>query len=86
MNPEKLSSADEPGESLAPPLVKGSAPRSQPNHYAELKRLIKQNGLLDRQPAYFAGKISLTLGLLAVSLTLLLILDNPWLQLPSKPV
>lgn len=46
-----------------------------------MKRLIKQNGLLDRQPAYYAGKISFTLGLLAVSLTLLLILENPWLQL-----
>jgi fatty acid desaturase len=81
MNPEKLSSADEPGESLAPPLAKGSAPRSRTNQYAELKRLIKQNGLLDRQPTYYAGKIIFTLGLLAVSLTLLLILDNPWLQL-----
>jgi fatty acid desaturase len=46
-----------------------------------LKRLIKQNGLLDRQPTYYAGKISFTFGLLVVSLTLLLILDNPWLQL-----
>jgi fatty acid desaturase len=81
MRPEKLSSADEPGESLAPPLAKGSAPRSRTNQYAALKRLIKQNGLLDRQPAYYTSKISLTLGLLAVSLTLLLILDNPWLQL-----
>ncbi len=81
MNPEKLSSSDEPAESLASTLVKGSAPRSRTTQYAELKRLIKQNGLLDRQPAYFAGKISLTLGLLAVSLTLLLIFDNPWLQL-----
>ena len=81
MNPEKLFSSDEPGESLSPPLAKGSAPRSRTNQYAQLKRLIKQNGLLDRQPAYFAGKISLTLGLLAVSLTLLLIFDNPWLQL-----
>src|ERR671915_346353 len=81
MRPEKLSSADEPGESLAPPLAKGSAPCSQTNQYTELKRIIKHNGLLDRQPAYYAGKISLTLGLLAVSLTLLLILDNPWLQL-----
>src|ERR671917_75164 len=81
MNPEKLSSSDEPTESLASTLVKESVPRSRSNQYAELKRLIKQNGLLDRQPAYYAGKITLTLGLLAVSLTLLLILDNPWLQL-----
>src|SRR5918997_3718644 len=81
MRPEKLSSADEPGECTAPPVVKGAAPRSQPNQYAEMKRLIKQNGLMDRQPAYYAGKIAFTLGLLASSLTLLLILDNPWLQL-----
>src|ERR671916_748376 len=81
MRPEKLSSADEPGESLAPPLLTQSAPRSLPNQYAELKRLIRQRGLLDQQPAYFAGKSLLTLGLLAVGLTLLLILDNPWLQL-----
>jgi hypothetical protein len=39
---------------------------SLPNQYAELKRLIKQRGLLDQQPAYFAGKSLLTLGLLAV--------------------
>jgi fatty acid desaturase len=77
----RSSPVDAPHESLAPPLVKGSAPCSRTNQYAELKRLIKHNGLLDRQPAYFAGKISLTLGLLAMSLTLLLILDNPWLQL-----
>ena len=81
MNPEKLSSSDEPAERLASTLVKGSAPRSRSNQYAQLKRLIKQNGLLDPQPAYFVGKISLTLGLLAVSLILLLIFDNPWLQL-----
>jgi fatty acid desaturase len=46
-----------------------------------LKRLIKHRGLLDQQPAYFAGQSLLTLGLLAVGLTLLLILDNLWIQL-----
>jgi fatty acid desaturase len=81
MQPDSSSPSDAPRESPAPPLVKGTVPRSQSNQYAELKRLIKQNGLLDRQPAYYAGKIILTHGLLAVSLTLLLILDNPWLQL-----
>jgi fatty acid desaturase len=55
--------------------------RSGTNHYAELKRLIKENGLLDRQPAYYAGKSVFTIGLLAVGLTLLLVLNSPWLQL-----
>ena len=81
MNPNRLSSADEPSKSTAPPLVKGSAPRLQTNQYAELKRLIKHKGLLDQQPAYYTGKIILTLGLLAVSLMLLPILGNSWLQL-----
>jgi fatty acid desaturase len=76
-----LSRAHAPDENPAPPVRKESAPRSLPNQYAELKRLIKQRGLLDLQPAYFAGKSLLTLGLLAVGLTLLLILDNLWLQL-----
>jgi fatty acid desaturase len=81
IKPDKSPSVEEPGENPAPLLVKGSASRSRINQYAELKRLIKQNGLLDRQPAYYAGKITFTFGLLAVGLALLLILDNPWLQL-----
>lgn len=80
MKPDRSLSADGAGQSSAHPLVKGSACGSSANQYAELKRLIKQKGLQDQQPTYFAVKIILTLGLLAVSLTLLLILDNLWLQ------
>src|SRR5215203_4614535 len=81
MNPNRLSRAHAAGENPAHPVLKQSAPLSLPNQYAELKRLIKQRRLLDQQPVYFAGKSLLTLGLLAVGLTLLLIVDNPWLQL-----
>jgi hypothetical protein len=79
MNPNRLSWVEAPGKSPAPALVNGSVPRSRTNQYAELKRLIKHKGLLDQQPAYFVGKIFLTLTLLVVSLTLLLILQNTWL-------
>jgi len=48
-----------------------------------LKRLIKKNGLLDRQPAYYAGKTAFTLGLLAVSLALLFVLGDTWFQLAN---
>jgi fatty acid desaturase len=81
MNPNRLSPADAPGVSPASPLAKGAAPRSRTNQYAELKRLIKHKGLLDQQPAYYAAKFTFTLGLLASSLALLLVLDNLWLQL-----
>ena len=55
--------------------------RHEANPYAELKRLVKEDGLLERQPAYFGGKIALNLCLLAAGLALLPVLDNTWLQL-----
>ena len=58
-----------------------TATRSQPNQYAELKRIVKQRGLMRRQPAYFAGKFALTLGMLVASLGLLLSFGSTWLQL-----
>src|SRR5215208_2848131 len=81
MHPDRLSSADAPCEKTAPPSVQGSVSHLRTNRYAQLKRLIKENGLLDRQPAYYAGKMAFTLGLLAVGLTLLFILGDAWFQL-----
>jgi fatty acid desaturase len=49
--------------------------------YAELKLLVKQRGLMERQPAYYAGMMLLTLVLLGLSLILLVGIDNLWLQL-----
>ncbi len=76
MKPDTSSLADGPDEGPARTVRHPDA-----NQYAELKRLIKQKGLLEQQPGYFAGKIILTFGLLAVSLTILVISDNFWIQL-----
>src|SRR5919206_2241764 len=81
MNSDTASPAHALGENPARPLLKEPAPRSLPNQYAELKRLIKQRGLLDQQPAYYAVKTVFTLGLLVVSLALLFILNDTWSQL-----
>jgi len=81
MNPDRLSSTDALGENPATSPLQGSASHFRNNQYAELKRLIKQNGLLDRQPAYYTGKIVFTLSLLAVSLALLIVLGDTWYQL-----
>ena len=51
------------------------------NEYAELKQLVKQAGLLDKQPVYYTYKILLTLALLAAGLSILVVVDNLWLQL-----
>lgn len=70
----------------APPQPGGpdrSGSRDEANHYAELKRLVKMEGLLDRQPGYFGGKMAMNLFLLAVGVALLPILGGTWLQLAN---
>lgn len=57
------------------------APLLNSSEYAQLKHLVKQKGLLDKQPGYYAYKVPLTLGLLALNLSLLATLDTLWLQL-----
>ncbi len=55
---------------------------SQQNaEYAELKQLIKEGGLLEKQLGYYAYKIISTAVLLAVSLTILALVDTLWVQL-----
>ncbi len=51
------------------------------NDYTTLKQLVRDRGLLAPQPGYYAAKILLTLGLLAVSVTFLVLVRNVWLQL-----
>lgn len=49
--------------------------------YPELRLLVTQAGLLHRQPIYFVLKMTSTAGLLAVSLGVLVLVDNFWIQL-----
>src|SRR6266516_447029 len=51
------------------------------NEYARLKQRMKQQGLLDQQPAYYTYKILFTLTLMGVSLIILFTVNNFWLQL-----
>ena len=56
---------------------------SQNNPYPELRRIIKEQGLLDKHPTYYLLKILSTLGLLAVSIAVLVLVDNFWFQLAN---
>ena len=51
--------------------------------YAELSRRVKRAGLLDRRPAYYAAKITLTIVLLAAGWTAFLLLRDSWWQLAT---
>lgn len=58
-----------------------SVPAPLEGDYAELKRRVKQKGLLKKQPAYYAFQVTLDLGLLAAGLVFMVVLDNTWLLL-----
>lgn len=49
--------------------------------YAELKRLIRQQGLLEKRPAHYTRRILLNFALLALCLTILVTVDIIWIQL-----
>ena len=56
-------------------------PSTANSEYLELKRLIAQKGLLNKTPLYYVHKLIVTLTLLGLSLALVAIIDNFWLQL-----
>ena len=68
-------------DTLVKPETESDPIRLDALEYGELRRLVRQQGLLDRHLGYYLAKISFTLGLLAASITFLVLVDSPWLQL-----
>ncbi|MEX2535096.1 MAG: fatty acid desaturase [Trueperaceae bacterium] len=65
-------------------VVAGHLEHDRPKaDYADLKRLVKERGLLDKQPGFLARKMLLNFGLLSASVTLLFLSDSLWLQIPN---
>jgi fatty acid desaturase len=58
-----------------------AANRVQGSDYAQLSRLVKRAGLLDRRPAYYVGKIATTVVLWAVGVVAFLVIGDRWWQL-----
>lgn len=65
---------------LCPPFTHLALNASNSN-YAELKRLLKNRGLLDKQPVYYTYRIALLLGLLVLGVIFFLVINVFWLQL-----
>lgn len=63
------------------PTTLPQAEASATNDFADLRRLVRERGFLERQRGYYAFKISLTLGMLAASLALVALVDILWIQL-----
>ena len=63
------------------PRPASSRPVRQQNDYADLKRLVVQQGLLDKQLGYYISNTVIRLAFLGASLTFLLTVESFWLQL-----
>jgi fatty acid desaturase len=62
-------------------LASASAAPGRGSDYAELSRQVKEAGLLERRPRYYAWKISVTIGLLAAGWAVFVAVGNSWWQL-----
>src|SRR5260370_33414750 len=66
--------APSPLEATSSPSIPSIATSQTANEYAELKQLIKKNGLLDKQPRYYTVKITLLVALLPLAVAFLIVL------------
>ncbi len=55
--------------------------KQEPNEYAQLKRLVKGAGLLEKNPGYYAVRMAVNMSLLALSVAVLISVDSVWIQM-----
>src|SRR5260221_4622479 len=65
----------------ADPAGPASAAPARGSEYAELSRQVRQAGLLQRRPGYYACKIAVTIGLLAAGWAAFVVVGDSWWQL-----
>ena len=71
------SSAAAAAAAVAQPVPALSAPR-RGSEYAELSRQVKEAGLRERRPGYYAWKIAVTIGLLVAGWAAFVVVGNSW--------
>jgi fatty acid desaturase len=64
-------------------LAPASSSPERGSDYAQLSRQIREAGLLERRPGYYAWKIAVTVGLLAAGWAAFAVVGNSWWQLAS---
>ena len=62
---------------------RNSPRKPEQNEYAQLKRLVKSAGLLDKNPGRYAVKMVVTMSLLALSVAVLTSVDSVWIQMAN---
>ena len=82
--PPRSSRCDPPGSNCRDPAAstaQSSAAGPRGSEYAELSRQVKEAGLLERRPEYYAWKIAVTIGLLAAGWAVFVVEGDSWWQL-----
>jgi fatty acid desaturase len=64
-----------------PTAPRATAPKGRWSQYTQLSRQIKQAGLLERRPGWYAARIGLNLALLAAGAAAFAVLGDSWWQL-----
>ena len=64
-------------------VIQESTPPDPVADFAELPRRIREQGLLDRQLRYYTIKMVSTLAMLSLSIGLLILVDNFWIQIAN---
>ena len=72
-----LGATDENSGALVGAARKGV----ESNEYARLKRLVKDAGLLEKDPKHYAAKFTVNMSLLALSFAILVFVDGVWPQI-----
>lgn len=81
MNRKMSGSLALPAENAVQPSLIRPLQAPATNDYAELKQILKKQGLLERQPAYYTVRVALLLALLTFGVVFLFVVNNFWLQL-----
>ena len=76
-----VEATDEVTDPPAGAVLGNPAAELEPNEYAQLKRLVKDAGLLEKSPGRYAVKLALNMSLLALSIAVLMLADGVWIQM-----
>ncbi len=73
--------ATESTEEMSGAPVGAARKELEPNEYAHLKRLVKDAGLLEKNPGHYVVKLTVYMSLLAMSVAVLMLVDGVWPQM-----
>jgi fatty acid desaturase len=81
MENKRSGSLTLPATQLEAPSIVPSTQVASNGEFAELKQILKQRGLLEKQPIYYTCRIALLCALLIVGVIFLLVVHTLWLHL-----